>query len=191
MTHIFFDTEFSGLHKNTTLISLGMITDEGDSFYAEFTDYDKSQIDGWIQENVIDKLIMNDIQLKSDEIFYDKDIWNNVKIKGTKFQIKKQLIEWLGRFDEIQLISDVCHYDMALFIDIFGTAFDLPSNISPTCHDINQDIAAYHQISERDAFDINREDFAYCGYTPDEKEKHNALWDAKVIQLCYDLIQSN
>lgn len=53
---VFLDTEFTGLHQNTTLISLGMVTEHNESFYAEFTDYDKIQVDEWVQEHVIDNL---------------------------------------------------------------------------------------------------------------------------------------
>jgi len=41
-TKIFFDTEFTGLHQNTTLISIGLISECGKTFYAELTDYDKT-----------------------------------------------------------------------------------------------------------------------------------------------------
>lgn len=44
-TKLFFDTEFTGLHKNTTLISIGIVSECGCKFYAELTDYDKTQID--------------------------------------------------------------------------------------------------------------------------------------------------
>jgi hypothetical protein len=37
-TKLFLDTEFTGLHQNTTLISIGLIADTGDN--AELTDYD-------------------------------------------------------------------------------------------------------------------------------------------------------
>ena len=53
---IFFDTEFTGLHKNTTLISMGLIDENARTFYAEFSDYDKSQCDNWIKDNVIKHL---------------------------------------------------------------------------------------------------------------------------------------
>ena len=43
-TKIFFDAEFTGLHQKTTLISIGFISECGKTFYAELTDYDKSQI---------------------------------------------------------------------------------------------------------------------------------------------------
>ncbi len=56
---IFFDTEFTGLHQNTTLISIGCVAEDDRQFYAEFTDYDRSQVDDWIKLNVIDKLTGN------------------------------------------------------------------------------------------------------------------------------------
>lgn len=59
---VFFDTEFTGLHKNTTLISLGCVDENGRTFYAEFTDYDKSQVDDWINENVIKKPYSNKLR---------------------------------------------------------------------------------------------------------------------------------
>ena len=62
MTKIFFDTEFTGLHQNTTLISIGLISECGKTFYSEFTDYDKSQLDDWLQENVINNLIIQDTE---------------------------------------------------------------------------------------------------------------------------------
>ena len=49
---LFFDMEFTGLHKNTTPISIGIVSEGGKTFYAEFTDYDESQCDDWIKENV-------------------------------------------------------------------------------------------------------------------------------------------
>ena len=54
-TKVFLDTEFTGLHKKTTLISIGLVSGEK-TFYAEFTDYDKNQVGSWLKENVIDKL---------------------------------------------------------------------------------------------------------------------------------------
>lgn len=53
---IFFDTEFSGLHQGTTLISIAMVAEDGRELYCELNDYDKSQIDDWLQDNVIANL---------------------------------------------------------------------------------------------------------------------------------------
>ena len=37
---VYFDTEFTGLKKDTTLVSIGLISETHKAFYAEFTDYD-------------------------------------------------------------------------------------------------------------------------------------------------------
>ncbi len=57
-TKVFFDCEFTGLHQGTTLISIGLVSDCGKTFYAELTDYDKSHIDDWLQEIVINNLLI-------------------------------------------------------------------------------------------------------------------------------------
>lgn len=170
---IFFDTEFTGLHKNTSLISLGMIDENDRTFYAEFTDYDKSQCDDWIQKNVINNLI-ND----SNKIDYESNDWFVI---GDKDFVKTMLTKWLKQYAVVELVSDCCHYDMVLFIDIFGGAFDLPKNVNPACHDINQDIAEHYCISEAQAFDMSREKIADII----QGNKHNALYDAKIIQSIY------
>lgn len=54
-----FDTEFTGLHQNTTLVSIGLVSDEGERFYAELTDYDETQCDDWITKNVLDHLLLS------------------------------------------------------------------------------------------------------------------------------------
>ena len=78
---------------------------------------------------------------------------------------------------------------MVLLIDLFGTAFELPSNVSAVCHDINQDIAKHYGISDREAFDKSREEIVkeLCGEDIDGV-KHNALYDAKVIKAIYEEI---
>ena len=128
---LFFDTEFTGLQKDTTLISLGIVAENGACFYAKFTDYNKEQINNWIEENVIQNLTLTDELLAN---FYVTEV------QGTKEEIKSYLIKWLEELgaNYYELVSDVCHYDMVLFVDIFGTAFDLPEYISPCCYDIVQ-----------------------------------------------------
>ena len=182
--NIYFDTEFTGLHKNTTLISIGLISEDNKTFYAEFTDYNKSQCDDWINENVINNLSIKDYGVQ-------KDTWNETIIKGNKALIKFYLSMWLSQFESVQLVSDVSHYDMVLFIDIFGSVWDLPKNVNPSCHDINQDIARYLEVDEKDAFDTNRERLLL--YFDEKSElpsgdKHNSLYDAIVIKELYERI---
>ena len=179
--NIYFDTEFTGLHKDTTLISIGLISEDNKTFYAEFTDYDESQVDDWIQTNVIDNLIIKNYGVQ-------KDTWNETIVKGSKTLIKFYLSMWLSQFESVQLVSDVSHYDMVLFIDIFGSAWDLPKNINPSCHDINQDIAECYNITEEQAFDMSREEILIDCEVNISGDKHNSLYDAKVIKESYERI---
>lgn len=184
--NIYFDTEFTGLHKNTTLISIGLIDENGRTFYAEFTDYDKSQVDDWILVNVIEHLISSKPKNRfvyGTSVFGEKTI-----VIGDKLKVKEELKHWLSTYDEVQLISDVCHYDMVLFIDIFGDAFSIPNNVSAVCYDINQDIAKHFGCSNKEAFDMSREEIIAGEEIKINGEKHNSLYDAMVIKEIYHII---
>lgn len=157
---VYFDTEFTGLHKNTDLISIGLITENGHLFYAEITDYDKSQINDWLKENVIDNLLSGN---NSTFNFYKNPLIVGCKpnrvIYHDKNTVRYELNQWLKRFDtDIQFVSDVCHYDMVLLIDLLADdALSLNKKFSLSCNDINQEIAKGLGISDAEAFDISRE----------------------------------
>lgn len=208
--NLYFDTEFTGLHKATTLISIGIISDDGKTFYAEFTDYCQ-KVDDWIKTNVIENLTLPKINEKEDvmgqylewesqgytiknpnnptfynhTLMFERQRYDDTHVVGNKEMVAESLGRWLSQFDSIQFVSDVCHYDFVLLIDLFGSAWDLPKNVSPVCHDINADIARYYGITESEAFDLNREETLdnlsnHNSYNTDKK--HNALHDAEVIR---------
>lgn len=195
ITKLYFDTEFTGLQKWTTLISLGIISEDDYEiprnhckFYAEFTDYDKTQCNDWINKNVIKNTVLGGNTVINEALAKERNL---TFVTGTREEVREALKEWLKQFESVQFISDVCHYDFVLLIDLFGTAFDLPDNMSPTCHDINQEIARYYQTSERKAFDKSREEILeelelHCTI---EGVKHNALYDAKVLKSLYKGLQ--
>ena len=181
---VFFDTEFTGLQKNTTLISIGLVSEYGDELYLELNDYDRDMCDEWITTNVLNNTISEG----------DKDVLSIVSNEQdyhfceNKEEAKQILESWFKQFNEVQLVSDCCHYDMVLLIDIFGTAFDLPSNVSPVCYDINQDIAAYEGCSCKESFNIGRESFIKSYGNPIVGDKHNSLYDARVIKEIFRII---
>lgn len=66
----------------------------------------------------------------------------------------------------------------------------LPSNVSPVPMDLNDLIAFKKGISVSEAFDLNREFIAGAKIGDAAAEKHNALWDAKVIKAIYEQLNS-
>lgn len=180
---IFFDTEFTGLRKNTTLISIGLVSEDNRQFYAELIDYDENQCDTWVREHVLSNLYMRDWEKRENTYVPNYHI-------GGKYEIAKVLENWFAQFDSVELVSDVCHYDMVLLIDLFGNAFHLPKKVCAACYDINQDIARKYNISQQEAFDKSREDILFQNYKENiiKDDKHNALYDAKVIRELYQIL---
>lgn len=201
--NIYFDTEFTGLVPNTTLISLGCVAETGEVFYGEFTDYDDDLVTPWIQENVIDNLLYSDEAFKErryceiNEKAFGADINTNGGSfgRGTSEDVLRELKEWLKNVcpegERIQFVSDVCHYDFFLLCNLFGGAFSLPENVCPWCRDICQDLIDPYDGDIKDgfdAFDYSREEackFYNQGKLPTGK-KHNALYDAMVIKMIYE-----
>lgn len=183
--NIYFDTEFTGLHKNTTLISIGCVDEKGRKFYAEFSDFDYSQCNDWIKENVIAHLNNDSFGVGAKNKITSEASDGSIELFGNREFVKEHLSKWLSKYDKVQFVSDVCHYDMVLLIDLFGTAFDLPNGVSASCHDVNQDIARHYGISESEAFDMSREGILADYDLAINGEKHNALYDARVIKRLY------
>ena len=188
---LFYDFEMTGLHKNTTPISIGIVSEDGKRFYAEFTDYDESQCNDWIKENVIKNLKLAGMGVGVS----DTDENPPLRIvMGDKRYIRQEANEWLRQFNKIQFVSDVCHYDFVLLIDLLtngGTALDLPENISAVCHDLNMDIVRHFHVSDREAFDMSREKIMNDLCKTEDivtGNKHNSLYDAEVIKAIYEEI---
>ena len=179
---VFFDTEFTGLHKNTTLISIGLVDEYGRAFYAEFDDYDKSQVTDWIKENVIKNLKFKYAPIGGTNP-EDPDVTN---FKGSKDTIRSSLLEWLKPYDKVEFVSDVCHYDFVLLIDLLvDSALDLPENLSANCIDLNTIIALMEKMSDKKAFDYSREELVQKYHRNVKGDKHNSLYDARVIREIY------
>jgi hypothetical protein len=192
VTKVFFDTEFTGLSQNTTLISLGLVADTGHVFYAELSDYNKSQVNDWIQENVIDNLITVSGDYSSiygqaiPDLETDKTICLLGKDRAT---VSDYLRRWFNdvlessKSDKIEMWGDCLAYDWILFCELFGGALNLPFYI----YYIPFDLATVLRLEWTDP-DVNREEFSQMRY---EGRKHNALWDARVIKACYKRLASD
>ena len=191
MTKVFFDTEFTGLHQNTTLISIGLISECGKTFYAELNDFDKTQIDEWLQENVINNLRFKEPKQGEDEYYVatrssenkvPNDLYKSfsLELRGDKSVVAFQLMQWLEQFEKVEMWSDCLSYDWVLFNQLFGHAFNIPENV----YYIPFDICTLFKAKGIDP-DISREEFSNM---KENAQKHNALWDAKVIKRCFELM---
>lgn len=179
MTRIFFDFEFTGLHQNTTPVSLGMISDSGLIFYAEFADYDKTQVDAWLKENVIEHL--GNLPKGTYGIVHNIEQLYSIKYMcEDKDAIRASLETWLNQFGQVEMWGDCQAYDWVLFRELWdGGPGCLPDNI----YYIPFDLCTLLQVKGIDP-DIGRIEFSGM-----EATKHNALDDARVIKACYEKLE--
>lgn len=162
---IFFDTEFTGLKKDTALLSIGIVDENGREFYSEVEAPEiMADVNQWIKENVIAN-------------------FTREKTFSNKLDLRKQLMDFFSYYDHgetIEVWSDCLAYDWVLFCDVFDGAFGIPRNI----YYIPFDICTLLKVKDYDP-DVNREEFAGM-----EGAKHNALHDARVIKACYERLMS-
>lgn len=180
---IFCNIQFTGLHKQTTLLSIGIISDCGRGFYAEFTDYNKDQVTPWIKDNVMPSL------------YKDTDITPPVEsyIISTTQDIKTILIKWLDDVREgkdIEFVFDCGWYNFILMIDLIsGEATTMPSWILPVYTDVNNLIADKLDIHPAEAFDVSRREllkrFTGIDFKPNS---YCSAYEAYVIKSIHDKI---
>jgi len=189
VTKVFLDTEFTGLHQNTTLISIGCVAENGAEFYGECMDYDHKQVDDWLRDNVIAHLRWDDESIVLDPSIYE--------IYATRDKVADLLRLWLEKEvyinAPIEIWSDCLAYDWVLFCELFGGAFGIPNCV----YYIPFDLATFFKIKGVDP-DVNREEFvtkmvvegsngSFIGSgNIIDGPKHNALHDARVIKACYE-----
>ncbi len=171
---VFFDTEFTGLHQYTTLISIGLVTEYRQEFYGEFTDFDETQIDDWLRNNVLENLLPSSVsELSLPDYIY----------VGDSNFIKEALLKWFAQFDEVELWSDCLSYDWVLLSELIADRLSgypvFPDNF---LYHSPYDILTLMKIKGV-GLNITREEFTGLD---DRWPKHNALWDAKVIKACYE-----
>jgi hypothetical protein len=186
---LFLDSEFTGLQQESSLISIGLVLDENHFFYAEFTDYDHTKLSVWHQENVIKNLIF------SEKNHFVELSGKKIRMKGTILQIRKTLWEWFKILPKIEIWADVLAYDWVLFCNIFGDAFQIPSNIFY----IPFDMATVLKIKGLNP-DISRIEYAFedekqfkkyvANYEIEKIIQHNALIDAIVLKAMYEKVLS-
>jgi len=173
-TRLFLDTEFTGLHQQARLISLGLCSEAGDAFYAEFADIDPAACDPWIQEQVLPHCRWLGRGVAAPQRTDEDGVTG---LFAAPEQVTAELTAWLGRWRPIEVWADCLAYDWVLFCELFGGALALPDNVFY----MPFDLATVFKLRGLDP-DTDRVGFAGLDGAP---QRHNALWDARLAMACY------
>lgn len=179
---IFLDTEFTGLHQRTTLISLGLAAENGEAFYAELTDYDPKQVDDWVRENVLPFLSDN---LPNAETAPAGPV---LLCQGNTAEVARALRRWLLRFggkDSVEIWADVLAWDWVLFCELLGGTFSLPEPV----HYIPRDLSTL-LWARGIGVDTSREELGSVQWAHPALKlaKHHALYDALLEKNIFEKI---
>lgn len=172
---VFMDMEFTGLHRDTTIVSIGLVAEDGQTFYRETNDYNDKLVDEWINDNV-----MKHLNWVKDENRWDETV--------NHYQLTIELEEWLnnvGAGDPLEFWLDTGAYDWMLFCDLWGGALKVPAVV----HYIPRDLSTFLYVMGIDP-DINRSQFAGME-APPEMGQHHALWDALVMKACVEELEKH
>lgn len=182
----FLDTEFIEWAGGIDLVSIGIVAENGSTFYAESTNFDERNADQWVKDNVLSKLrwwgneesnkgfcnsctqVMGDIGFKNAEVF------------GTNKLIAEEVLKFIGEDSFPQFYTYYGAYDWVLFCRLFGRMIDLPEGFPMYSIDLKQ------MMVERS---LNKEwKQRVC---PDPEGEHNALVDATWNQSLFKAIWTN
>jgi len=171
MKEVFFDTEFTRYGQNTTLISIGMVSECGKKLYIELDDYDRSQITPWLEENVLNLLEGNPV---------------------SSLEARSTIEEWFKEIAEDQLIQLVCPgkgMDIILLFNLWaeveeGSTLRSMYGKGPRQidHGRHLDMDTLFLANNIDPH-IDRSTFAGANI---EGCRHHALYDALVLKECWE-----
>jgi hypothetical protein len=114
----FLDTEFSerGNQYPVTLISIGIVSEDGREFYAASSNYSDSDCNDWVRENVLPHVGAYRQPLDA---------------------IAAKVRDFVG-VDKPEFWGYYCDYDWVVFAQMFGTMMDLPDGWPMYCRDLKQ-----------------------------------------------------
>lgn len=161
---IFFDTEFCEDGRAIDLISIGMVRDDGRTYYAQATDWTPSKMSTWVVENVMPNLKRcgAHMTIEAELSAHSAGSCRTGCPYRSAGEMRRQLVEFCGARPEFW--ADYASYDWVALCQIFGCMKDLPEGWPMFVRDVQQ------------AADLPP---ARPDWPPHPGRKHHALDDAQ------------
>lgn len=171
MKIVFVDCEFTGEHAFATLVSVGLVTLEGEELYVTLNDFDRSQVTPWLEENVL-------IKFDPASSLDSKQACERVSSFLQKYSCGEPVtLVSAGKLNDLTLVFQLWH-TMFPSLTYFHFGKHLPSYLN---HRLHFDLDTLFFAAGIDP-NISRE--KYVGEIHWNK-KHEAIYDARVVRLCF------
>ena len=127
----FLDTEFHEDGKVLDLISIGMVSEDGRTLYAESSDVNLDLVNPWVKKNVVPRLRgASHCHRPGGRAVAD------ITLPETK--IRNWVQEFIGKDKAPVIWAYYADYDWVLFCQLFGAMVNLPKNFPMLCMDLQQ-----------------------------------------------------
>jgi hypothetical protein len=154
----FYDTEFLDDGKTIELISIGIVREDGETYYAVNADMDYLRViqSEWLVANVMNQLP-------------DVQEWK------PKAQIRAEVEEFLLRDGSPELWAWFAAYDHVVLSQLFGRMLDLPRGMPMFTHDLRSlvDWVGVHNLPQR---------------AEGSNDAHDALADAQHLKVQFEYV---
>lgn len=121
MSRIYFDTEFIEDGKTIDLLSIGLVRDDGATYYAEPIEADWSRADDWVAANVIPSL---------------SGPTADPAVMKSRAMIAAEIVAFVG--PEPEFWAYYADYDWVALCQLYGRMIDLPDGWPMFCRDLKQ-----------------------------------------------------
>lgn len=167
----FYDTEFHEDGVTIDLISIGIVCEDGRTYYAvsEDADYFRIRQNSWLMDNVMSSIPYETRRVRGKRLTTIAPVGDSVK---SRKEIRDEVIEFVGE-DNPEFWAWYGAYDHVALCQLFGKMIDLPSNFPMFTRDIRQ----YWEAKD-------------CPAMPKQaKGNHNALEDAKHNMIMFNYLE--
>lgn len=161
----YLDTEFVEDGKTIDLISIGIVDQNGRTYYAVNRECDFTNASPWVWENVLRPMGIydsRDILTNPGSPEISPRLRETILASRCRETIASEILQFIGFDDEIEFWADYCAYDWVAFCQLYGTMMeDLPRHFPMYCNDLQQALTKTPGIS-----------------LPPQVGQHHALHDA-------------
>lgn len=202
------------------LISIGIVGEDGSTFYAISNEYNYNDASEWVKENVIKPMYIKTVSGDARNRFTVKDFHkyygrSNEQIRDELYYLfscyRSSQLQWKAP-DGIEMYGYFADYDWVLFCSLFGKMIDLPNGFPMYCKDLKQMLdekalsMTSMELTKITCPDCTHDMYEYLESStdgeykigvlknhrsyPKQKDEHNALADAKWNKELYHFIKS-